>query len=178
MWRARRCMIAESRVLPRARAEAGALGRATGVDDTAAVGEPTLRSQVTTVASVDGFGFVQDRLGVIKGHLPPVTSSDEFVTTVLGAKALGIHVGQSVTWGPRDTRADADVIGAPPVGIAIGRVLWDAFARTIYVVPEPTVPDGAIALVGVGAIVFACFVAMVPGLRAARIRIAAVLRSG
>ena len=64
-----------------------------------------------------------------------------------------------------------------PVGIASGRLLWDAFARTIYVVPQPTVPVAAIALVGVGAILFACIIATLPGLRAARIRIAAVLRA-
>ena len=55
-----------------------------------------------------------------------------------------------------------------PVGIALGRVLWDLFAGEISAVPDPTVPAGAIVVVGVAAIVLAVAVATIPGRIAAR----------
>ena len=69
------------------------------------------------------------------------------------------------------------VVAGIPLGLAVGRQLWDAFARVIYAVPEPTTPVGALAVVAAAALTFACVVAMLPGVRAARIRIASVLRA-
>ena len=66
------------------------------------------------------------------------------------------------------------VIGVP-VGIALGRVLWDLFARNIDVVPAPAIPS-SIALVALGAIVIAVLVALLPGLAAASTPPAVVLR--
>ena len=40
-----------------------------------------------------------------------------------------------------------------PLGIIIGRQLWNVFAREIHVVPNPSIPTATIALVAVGAIV-------------------------
>ena len=63
-----------------------------------------------------------------------------------------------------------------PVGIAAGRQLWIAFARSIDAVPAPTVPV-SVALVGVVTLVVAVLVAVVPGRLAARTPAATVLRA-
>jgi hypothetical protein len=69
----------------------------------------------------------------------------------------------------------ADAVGIP-VGIAAGRQLWIAFARSIDSVPTPTVP-ASVAIVGVVTLLVALVVAVVPGRLAARTPVAAVLRT-
>ena len=64
-----------------------------------------------------------------------------------------------------------------PAGIALGRWLWDLFARDIYVVPDPSVPVLEVALVALGALILANLVAAVPGRMAARTPTAVVLRA-
>jgi hypothetical protein len=64
-----------------------------------------------------------------------------------------------------------------PLGIAFGRELWTLFAESINAVPEPSVPVFWVAVVGVGALVFANVVAALPGRLAARTPAAAVLRA-
>jgi hypothetical protein len=64
-----------------------------------------------------------------------------------------------------------------PVGIALGRWLWDLFARDIYAVPLPTVPLQEVVLVGLGALVLANLVAAIPGQMAARTSTALALRA-
>jgi hypothetical protein len=71
--------------------------------------------------------------------------------------------------------AIADAIGIP-VGIAAGRQLWIAFARSIDAVPEPSVP-ASVALVGILTLVIALAVAVLPGRLAARTPVATVLRA-
>jgi ABC-type antimicrobial peptide transport system permease subunit len=68
------------------------------------------------------------------------------------------------------------VIGIP-LGIVIGRELWNLFARGIDVVPDPAVPVLTLVLVGIGALVFANLVAAIPGRIAARTSTALVLRA-
>jgi ABC-type lipoprotein release transport system permease subunit len=68
------------------------------------------------------------------------------------------------------------VLGIPS-GIVIGRELWILFARSINAVPDPTVPAVSILLVGIGTLVFANLVAVLPGRSAARTPTAVVLRS-
>jgi hypothetical protein len=55
-----------------------------------------------------------------------------------------------------------------PLGILLGRELWTLFARDINAVPYPTVPTGALVLVGVGTLVVAILTATWPGRNAAR----------
>jgi ABC-type lipoprotein release transport system permease subunit len=64
-----------------------------------------------------------------------------------------------------------------PVGIAIGRVLWDLFAHEINAVPSPVIPAVPVTLVGLGALVLANVVAAVPGRIAARTPPALLLRT-
>jgi ABC-type antimicrobial peptide transport system permease subunit len=74
----------------------------------------------------------------------------------------------------------AAVIGAivgVPLGVVVGRELWNRFATAIHVVPQPTVPALSLLLVGVGAIVVANLVAAWPGSRAARTTTAVLLRA-
>jgi hypothetical protein len=73
--------------------------------------------------------------------------------------------------------AAVGVVVGVPVGIALGRWLWDLFARGINAVPEPTVPLAEIALVAAAALVLANLVAAVPGRVAARTPTALVLRT-
>jgi len=94
-------------------------------------------------------------------------------------KALGFtqrQLAAAVAWQATVAAVIGLIIGVP-VGALIGRELWILFARSIYVVPEPTVPVLSVVLVGVGALLFANLVALVPGRSAARTSAALVLRS-
>jgi hypothetical protein len=64
-----------------------------------------------------------------------------------------------------------------PLGIAFGRGLWTLFAESIDAVPEPTVPALWVAVVAIGALAFANFVAAIPGRLAARTPAGVVLRA-
>ncbi|MGO8887766.1 MAG: FtsX-like permease family protein [Streptosporangiaceae bacterium] len=69
------------------------------------------------------------------------------------------------------------VIAGIPLGIALGRWLWILFAHEIYAVPEATVPTLPLACIGLGALVLANLVAVLPGRVAARAPAALVLRA-
>jgi len=64
-----------------------------------------------------------------------------------------------------------------PLGIVVGRLLWDLFASRIYVVPSPTVPALVIAAIALGALVLGNLVAAIPGRMAARTPAALLLRT-
>ncbi|MGH8994725.1 MAG: FtsX-like permease family protein [Acidimicrobiales bacterium] len=84
-------------------------------------------------------------------------------------KALGFTPRQlagAVAW-QGTVAAVVGVLVGIPLGIVAGRLLWDDFARTLNAVPNPTIPALSIALVGVGALLFANLVAALPGRRAA-----------
>jgi hypothetical protein len=68
------------------------------------------------------------------------------------------------------------VVGVP-LGIVVGRLLWDLFAGRIYVVPSPTVPALVIGAIAVGALVLGNLVAAIPGRMAARTPAALLLRA-
>jgi ABC-type lipoprotein release transport system permease subunit len=94
-------------------------------------------------------------------------------------KALGFtrrQLAASVAWQSSVAALVGAVVGVP-VGIALGRWMWTLFARGISAVPHPTVPAGSIALVALGAVVFANLVAVFPGRVAARTRTSLLLRA-
>jgi ABC-type lipoprotein release transport system permease subunit len=64
-----------------------------------------------------------------------------------------------------------------PLGIVIGRVLWNRFAGALHVVPQPAVPALTITLIAFGALVLANIVAAIPGRQAARTATAVLLRA-
>ena len=94
-------------------------------------------------------------------------------------KALGFtqrQLAASIAWQSTVAALIGCVVGIP-LGIEVGRELWNLFARSIAVVPSPTVPVLTVTLVGVGALLFANLVAALPGRIAARTPTALVLRA-
>ncbi len=94
-------------------------------------------------------------------------------------KTLGFtrrQLALTVAWHATVTMTIGIVIGIP-FGIALGRWLWDLFARNINVVPAPTVPQWTIGVIIVGALVLANLIAAVPGRLASRTSTAFLLRA-
>jgi len=94
-------------------------------------------------------------------------------------KTLGFTYGQvaaTVAWQSSVCVAIGTVIGIP-VGILLGRALWDTFARSINAVSLPSEPVLITVLVGVGALVLANLIAAIPARYAARTAVVAILRS-
>jgi FtsX-like permease family len=94
-------------------------------------------------------------------------------------KALGFTRGQlatAVAWQASVSVVIGTAIGIP-AGLLLGRWLWGVFADELYAVPRASVPAWSIVAVGVGALVMANVVALLPARRAARVPTALVLRS-
>jgi hypothetical protein len=94
-------------------------------------------------------------------------------------KTLGFterQLAATVAWHATTAVAIGVVLGVP-LGIAIGRWLWDLFAQEINAVPAPTVPVLQVVLIALGALVLANIVAAIPGRLAARTPTALVLRA-
>ncbi len=62
-------------------------------------GAPNLNSSINPAGSVDGLYFDEDRATPVVGRMADPRRADEFVTTTLGAHALGWHVGQVIPMG-------------------------------------------------------------------------------
>ncbi len=93
-------------------------------------------------------------------------------------KTLGFtkrQVAVTVSWQAL-VPAILGVVAGIPLGIALGRWLWDLFAREIGAVPIPAVPVWSMVVAGVSAIVLANVVAFFPGRNAANTQPAPVLR--
>jgi len=56
-------------------------------------------AHVNAVGSADGLYFNEDRATAVKGRMARPDRADEFVTTAIGARLLGLHVGQVVPMG-------------------------------------------------------------------------------
>jgi hypothetical protein len=94
-------------------------------------------------------------------------------------KALGFtrrQLALTVGWQSTVTAVIGTVFGIP-VGIVLGRLLWDLFAHEIYVFPAPSLPFVALVVVAIGGIALANLVALVPGRVAARTPVAVLLRT-
>ena len=94
-------------------------------------------------------------------------------------KTLGFTRHQLVSvviWQSSIAVAAGTIVGVP-LGIALGRLLWDLFARQINVVPQPTIPALTVVLIGLGALTLAIVVAAVPGRIAARTPTTSLLRA-
>ena len=94
-------------------------------------------------------------------------------------KTLGLtrrQLAATVAWQSTVTVVAGSAIGVP-LGIALGRYLWDRFAGEISVIPEPSVPVLTVLLVIAGALATANLVAAIPGRTAARVPAAALLRA-
>jgi hypothetical protein len=93
-------------------------------------------------------------------------------------KTLGLSGRQLATvvaWQSSTAVVIGTVVGVP-VGIVVGRLLWDVFANAIHAVPSPSVPALTVTWIALGAIVVANAVAALPGWIAARTPTALLLR--
>ena len=93
-------------------------------------------------------------------------------------KTLGFtrrQLAATVAWGASIAAFLGVVIGVP-LGIVIGRELWNRFASALHVVPHPTVPIPTITLIAISALVLANLVAAISGRQAARTKTAVLLR--
>lgn len=79
-------------------------------------GAPNLTAPINPVGSVDGLYFNEDRATPVVGRMANPGRADEFVTTALGARALGLHVGQAVPMGVyTPTQFNSPGFGTPRV---------------------------------------------------------------
>jgi ABC-type antimicrobial peptide transport system permease subunit len=86
------------------------------------------------------------------------------------------QVAAAVCWQASTVALIGIVVGAP-IGIAVGRALWRAFATNFGVIPVPVVEPLTLAVLAVGVLAAANVLAAVPALAAARSRPGQVLRS-
>jgi ABC-type lipoprotein release transport system permease subunit len=94
-------------------------------------------------------------------------------------KTLGFtraQVAATVSWQATIIVAGAALIGVP-LGLGLGRLLWNLFAADLGVQPEAVAPFGLALLVVPGVVLFANAIAALPGWAAARVRCAVVLRT-
>ena len=94
-------------------------------------------------------------------------------------KALGFvrrQIAFAVSW-QTTTVAFVGIVLGVPVGIVLGRVIWQAFAGNLGVLPESVTTVWAIVALAGGALVVANVLAVGPAVVASRSRLAALLRS-
>ena len=94
-------------------------------------------------------------------------------------KTLGLSGRQLATvvaWQSTVAVLIGTLVGVP-LGIVLGRQLWDLFAQGIRAVPAPAVPALLVTAIGLGAIVLANLVAVIPGRIAARTPTGLLLRT-
>ena len=94
-------------------------------------------------------------------------------------KTLGFtrrQLSSAIAWQATVTVVSGLLVGAP-LGVFVGRWLWDRFAAQIYAVPRATVPTLSLVVVGVGAVILANVVAFFPSRAAANTRAALALRA-
>jgi FtsX-like permease family len=75
------------------------------------------------------------------------------------------------------TVAVAGVAAGVPLGLAAGRLIWNAFARNLGVVPVTVLPGWLIAMLAAGVVAAALAIAVIPAVTAARSRPGPVLRA-
>ena len=94
-------------------------------------------------------------------------------------KSLGMlrrQIAYCVSWQTTTIAAIGIVVGVP-LGIAVGRLVWGAFASNLGVATVPVVTAALLTAVALGTLVVANVLALVPALLAARERPASLLRS-
>jgi hypothetical protein len=80
-------------------------------------GEPTSADQNANFdvnGSVDGLYFNLDRVTVLQGRMADPKRANEIMMTVGAADALGLHVGQTLTWGTYTNSQFESAANAPP----------------------------------------------------------------
>ena len=80
-------------------------------------GQPTAaaeKANLNVEGSVDGLYFNQDRVAIVQGRMADPKRASEMMMTVGAADALGLHVGQTVTWGTYSNAEFESTPGSPP----------------------------------------------------------------
>jgi hypothetical protein len=88
----------------------------------------------------------------------------------------GRQLSSVVAWQATVAVVIGGIVGVP-LGIVLGRALWNLFAHEISVVPAPTVPVATVAIIAIGAVVLGNLVAALPARMAARTPTALLLRA-
>jgi predicted lysophospholipase L1 biosynthesis ABC-type transport system permease subunit len=83
----------------------------------------------------------------------------------------------AITYWQTSALAGASLVIGLPLGIAVGRWMWDLFAGNVGVATDAAIPNRTILLIVPVLVVVANFVASVPGRRSANLHPAEVLRS-
>ena len=94
-------------------------------------------------------------------------------------KSLGFvrrQIALSVSWQTTTVAAIGIVLGVP-LGIAAGRLVWNAFASNLGVVAVPVVTAWVVVAIAVGTLVVANLLAVGPALVASRARAASLLKA-
>jgi len=86
------------------------------------------------------------------------------------------QLAATVAWQATVAAIVGSAVGIP-LGIALGRWLWTAFARQIYAVPQPAVPVLSVVLLPLCALALVNLAAALPGRSAARTPAALALRA-
>lgn len=131
---------------------------------------------IQVIPTVLGAGLAVGAVGALALIL--ITSVRRRRRDLAVLKTLGLSGRQLATviaWQSSVAVAIGTLVGVP-LGIVLGRVLWDLFANLIHAVPAPSVPALTIAGIVVGALVLANVVAAVPGRIAARTPTGSLLR--
>ena len=145
--------------------------------------------QPTKPSDLVNFGQVQNLPLVLAGLVALIavaTLANTLITAIRRRrrdlailKMLGFvprQVRVAVAWQATTFVSVALLIGLP-LGIAIGRTIWTAFAGNLGAVAEPVYPSLALLLTIPAAIVLANLIATVPAFIAARMKPAVVLRA-
>ncbi len=80
-------------------------------------GQPTSAAENANFdvnGSVDGLYFSQDRVTVLQGRMADPKRANEIMMSVGAADSLGLHVGQTVTWGTYTNSQFESAPNAPP----------------------------------------------------------------
>jgi ABC-type nitrate/sulfonate/bicarbonate transport system permease component len=80
-----------------------------------------------------------------------------------------MQVGATVLWQATTVALVGIVIGVP-LGIVVGRAVWNAFATNLGAVPVAAVPALAIAVLAIAVFVVANALAVIPAVTSARKR--------
>ena len=86
------------------------------------------------------------------------------------------QVGAAVCWQATTVALVGIVVGVP-LGVAVGQVVWRAFATNLGAVPVATVPVWLISALAAGVLVVANLLAIAPALAAARSKDGQLLRT-
>ncbi len=128
---------------------------------------PTILGAALTASALAGLGLTL--IATVRRR-----RRDLAVMKTLGC--TGPQLAAIIAWQSNTAVAIGMLVGMP-LGLALGRSLWDGFATGIHAVPQPTIPGLSLLTVILGALVLANVAAAIPGRIAARTPIARLLRT-